>query len=153
MELYLGLAAGYLGDLDAAIDELSVAVRACEPAGAAAHLVETRTELATALARRGDATGARSLATRAIRDADALGMAPWRARLARLLDAPAAGGPLTPREYEVAVAVARGLTNRQIAAELHLSERTAQNHVQHILTKLGFANRSQIAVWVTDSRT
>jgi DNA-binding NarL/FixJ family response regulator len=43
--------------------------------------------------------------------------------------------------------VGQGLTNRQIAAGLYISERTAQNHVQHILTKLGFANRSQIAVW------
>ena len=46
----------------------------------------------------------------------------------------------------MAALVAQGLTNRQIAAELHLSERTAQNHVQHILTKLDLENRSQIAV-------
>jgi DNA-binding NarL/FixJ family response regulator len=57
--------------------------------------------------------------------------------------------PLTARETEVAVLVGRGLTNREIAEALVLSERTAQNHVQHILTKLGFANRSQIAAWVT----
>ncbi len=43
--------------------------------------------------------------------------------------------------------MAEGLTNRQIAARLVLSERTAQNHVQHILTKLGFTTRSQIAAW------
>jgi len=43
--------------------------------------------------------------------------------------------------------VARGLTNRQIAETLYVSERTAENHVQHILTKLGFSDRSQIAVW------
>ena len=42
----------------------------------------------------------------------------------------------------------QGLTNREIARRLVLSERTAQNHVQHILTKLGLANRSQVAVWV-----
>ena len=42
--------------------------------------------------------------------------------------------------------MARGLTNRQIAAALHISERTAENHVQHILTKLGLQNRTQIAV-------
>ena len=44
--------------------------------------------------------------------------------------------------------VAQGMTNRQIASELFLSERTAQNHVQHILDKLDLPNRSQIAVWV-----
>jgi DNA-binding NarL/FixJ family response regulator len=45
--------------------------------------------------------------------------------------------------------VAKGLTNREIAEELLLSERTAQNHVQHILGKLALSNRSQIAVWMT----
>jgi DNA-binding NarL/FixJ family response regulator len=59
------------------------------------------------------------------------------------------GDPLSPREREVAGLVAQGLTNREIAARLVLSERTAQNHVQHILTKLGLPNRGQIAVWMT----
>ncbi len=44
--------------------------------------------------------------------------------------------------------VAKGSTNREIAARLCLSERTAQNHVQHILTKLDLANRSQVTAWV-----
>jgi DNA-binding NarL/FixJ family response regulator len=57
--------------------------------------------------------------------------------------------PLTPREREVAELVAQGLTNREIAARLYLSARTAQSHVQHILTKLGLPNRGQIAVWIT----
>lgn len=52
---------------------------------------------------------------------------------------------LSGRELEVAQLVAEGLTNRQIGGRLIISERTAQNHVQHILTKLGLANRSQIA--------
>jgi DNA-binding NarL/FixJ family response regulator len=52
----------------------------------------------------------------------------------------------------VAELVAQGLTNREIASRLFLSERTAQNHVQHILDKLGLPNRSQIAVWVTSRR-
>jgi DNA-binding NarL/FixJ family response regulator len=47
----------------------------------------------------------------------------------------------------VAQLVTEGLTNRQIAERLVISERTAENHVQHILTKLGFATRSQIAAW------
>jgi DNA-binding NarL/FixJ family response regulator len=56
---------------------------------------------------------------------------------------------LTDRQREVAELVAQGLTSREIGARLYLSERTAQNHVQHILTKLNLSNRSQIAVWVT----
>ena len=45
--------------------------------------------------------------------------------------------------------VARGLTNKQIGQNLYVSERTAENHVQHILTKLGLRNRSQIAAWAS----
>jgi DNA-binding NarL/FixJ family response regulator len=54
---------------------------------------------------------------------------------------------LSRREHQVAQLVARGLTNRQIAEELFLSERTVENHVQHILAKLGLRNRTQIATW------
>jgi len=58
-----------------------------------------------------------------------------------------AGSPLTARELQVAGLVASGKTNRQIAAELVLSSRTIDSHVQHILTKFGFTSRSQIAAW------
>jgi DNA-binding CsgD family transcriptional regulator len=51
---------------------------------------------------------------------------------------------LTGREKEVAVLVARGLTNRQIAAELAISEHTAATHVHRILKKLGLRSRAQI---------
>ncbi|WP_336883246.1 protein kinase domain-containing protein [Rhodococcus globerulus] len=57
---------------------------------------------------------------------------------------------LTKRERQVADLVAQGLTNRAIAAKLVISQRTAQGHVEHILTKLGFTSRSQIAAWVVD---
>jgi DNA-binding CsgD family transcriptional regulator/tetratricopeptide (TPR) repeat protein len=56
-------------------------------------------------------------------------------------------GPLTAREREVAVLVAQGVSNREIATRLFISERTAQTHVQHILDKLGFTSRTQIATW------
>jgi non-specific serine/threonine protein kinase len=59
--------------------------------------------------------------------------------------------PLTVREKQVAELVARGLTNRQIAAHLSLSERTVGAHVEHILDKLGFASRTQIGVWAASS--
>jgi DNA-binding NarL/FixJ family response regulator len=78
-------------------------------------------------------------------------MAPFAARAQELADrlGQAPAEPLTSREREVAELVAQGLTNREIAARLYLSARTAQNHVQHILTKLELSNRSQIAVWIT----
>jgi non-specific serine/threonine protein kinase len=60
--------------------------------------------------------------------------------------------PLTRREREVATLVARGLANRQIAQELHLSERTIGNHVTKILRKLGLASRTQVAAWANQQR-
>jgi non-specific serine/threonine protein kinase len=60
-----------------------------------------------------------------------------------------AAGSLSPREREVAALIAQGKTNRQIAAALVITEGTAANHVLHILTKLGFSSRAQIAAWAT----
>jgi DNA-binding CsgD family transcriptional regulator len=56
--------------------------------------------------------------------------------------------PLTARELEVARLVAAGGTNREIAARLFLSPKTVAAHVEHILTKLGAARRTEIAAWV-----
>lgn len=58
---------------------------------------------------------------------------------------------LTTREREVADLVADGLTNRAIAARLHISQRTTDGHIEHILTKLGFTRRAQIAAWVAET--
>ena len=55
---------------------------------------------------------------------------------------------LSRREKEVAQLLAHGLSNREIAERLYLSERTVDNHVHHILDKLGFDSRVQIATWV-----
>src|SRR5215218_854024 len=60
---------------------------------------------------------------------------------------------LTRREREVALLVARGLTNRQIAQELSVSRNTTNNHVARILRKLGLRSRAQIAAWVTERRS
>lgn len=62
---------------------------------------------------------------------------------------PAAPGPavLTRRERDVVVAVAHGLTNQEISHRLVIAEGTTANHVRHILGKLGFRWRSQIAAW------
>jgi DNA-binding CsgD family transcriptional regulator len=60
-------------------------------------------------------------------------------------------GGLTSREQEVARLVAQGKSNREIAQGLVLSERTVENHVGNILTKLGFDSRAQIAVWAVET--
>jgi len=57
------------------------------------------------------------------------------------------GAPLSPREREVAVLIAQGLTNKQIARRLQIAERTAENHVEHILSRLGFQSRAQVGAW------
>jgi predicted ATPase/DNA-binding CsgD family transcriptional regulator len=65
-------------------------------------------------------------------------------------DAPSdkASSTLTDRENQIADLITRGLSNRQIAADLVIAQRTVEGHVEHILTKLGFNSRSQIAAWV-----
>jgi len=59
---------------------------------------------------------------------------------------------LSHREKEIAELVAQGLTNRGISETLVISARTVESHVDHILTKLGFTSRSQIAAWVGEHR-
>jgi DNA-binding NarL/FixJ family response regulator len=58
--------------------------------------------------------------------------------------------PLTKKELEVAQLVAQGMTNREIAANLFNSERTIDNHVQHIYNKLGIDSRAELALWLRD---
>ncbi|WP_433521305.1 protein kinase domain-containing protein [Nocardia pseudovaccinii] len=66
--------------------------------------------------------------------------------------ADAGGGKLTKRERQVAELVAEGLTNREIAARLVISPRTAERHVENLLTKLEFTSRAQIAAWIAASQ-
>ena len=65
---------------------------------------------------------------------------------------PAAHADLTPRELEVLRLIARGLQNKQIAAELRLSEKTVKTHVSAILRKLGVADRTQAAMYAVRER-
>ena len=58
--------------------------------------------------------------------------------------------PLTPREEEVAILVSRGLTNRQIALELFISEHTVATHITRILKRLALRSRSRLSAWVAE---
>ncbi|WP_417562683.1 response regulator [Microbacterium sp.] len=91
-------------------------------------------------------------AVRAVHRGDAM-LAPRATRL--LIDTFAAASPrpapdplppLTDREHDVFAAVARGLTNTEIAAELYLSESTVKTHVGRILAKLGARDRVQLVI-------
>jgi DNA-binding CsgD family transcriptional regulator len=113
--------------------------------------VLARYELATALrirSRPSDVDESIGLLAEADAAAERMGMAPLRARFAELRAGADDGGVLSRREAEIAELVGRGLTNRQIAVSAHISERTVETHVGHVLAKLGFTRRSEIAVWV-----
>jgi non-specific serine/threonine protein kinase len=58
--------------------------------------------------------------------------------------------PLTRRELEVAHLVGQGLSNREMAEQLRISQRTVESHVENILRKLGFGSRTQVVAWVVE---
>ncbi len=60
--------------------------------------------------------------------------------------------PLTDREEQVLAAVARGLTNSEIAEELYITLSTVKTHVASLMTKLGVRNRVEIAIWAHQTR-
>jgi non-specific serine/threonine protein kinase len=70
----------------------------------------------------------------------------------RLSEATARPEPLSAREREVAELIARGMTNRQIAERLVISERTVDRHVSNMFAKLGVGTRAQLAAWVVEQQ-
>ena len=136
--LALGRAEAALGDTAAAVSDLRAAVAQAEQAGSPGFAAEARLHLAAQLPAGPER---RQLIAQAEQVARALG-------LTAVLPPAAEDSPLSAREQQVAALVAEGLTNRQIAERLVISERTAQNHVQHVLTKLDLSNRAQIAAWM-----
>ena len=104
-----------------------------------------------ARAARGDLPQALDLARQAALEADRLDM-PGPANRAKQLTqelehAIQAGDPLTGREREIAELVCAGLTNRAIADQLVLSERTVEGHMRSMLAKFQLTNRTELAAW------
>ena len=149
-----GTLAARLGRTDEARRWLTEAIAMDDRIGALPYRVLSEIELARVLAAASDGqTAAVDLARRAADTARRLGMAPAlrgaEELLARMRAERDAANPLTTREREVLTRLAAGRTNRQIAAELVLSERTVEAHVGHVLGKLGVANRAEAAAWAT----
>ncbi|MEV1247849.1 AAA family ATPase [Nonomuraea sp. NPDC049750] len=124
-----------------------------DPAAAAWRELRQPYELALSLfhgARAALAAGDRPGATARLREAaqlaETLGAAPLAREIALLGRPRPAQDGLTERERDVLRLIAEGLSNRQIAARLHISPSTAGVHVSHILTKLGAATRTEAAV-------
>lgn len=148
---FLALVDARAGRIDEAIGRLEAAAALSARGDLGPSLARIRVALAETLLRRsaaGDRDRAAVLASIAAADAQRLGLTHVRAQ-ALALEARLAKSALqlSPREREIAVQVAAGRSNREIAAGLVVSERTVETHVQNILTKLEFHGRAQIAAW------
>ena len=152
-----GSADRYLGMLAATLGEGALAERHFERALERNREMEARTWLAhTAyeygrfLRKRDAAAGtqAGALLGEAATLAESIGMPGLLAKIGALgVGRPAAGlpGGLSPREAQILALVARGLSNREIGAELSISEHTAANHIRNILRKTDCVNRTEAA--------
>jgi DNA-binding CsgD family transcriptional regulator len=148
----LGVLAASLDREDEAERRLTDAIAMEDRIGALPYRVLSEIALAALLAARpGESERAAGLARRAADTARRIGMAPALASaqelLARLRTEQRSAVALTAREREVLARLASGRTNRQIAAELVLSERTIETHVANVLGKLGVGNRTEAAAW------
>ncbi|UOQ88022.1 AAA family ATPase [Agromyces endophyticus] len=145
-----GPADRYLGELDALCatgDPAALfgrAIALAEQLQAPLHIAYAEASAAAHFRRTGDTGSAEASAARARTIAEPLGLG----RVLKLLPEASATtnlGGLTARETEVLRLVADGLSNREIAAELVISEHTAANHVRSILSKVGAPNRTRAA--------
>ena len=137
------------GRATAAVGSLRRAWQAWEELGACWLAARARALIGQACSALGDHDGA-ALELRAARETfERLGAAPDIERLDALSRGTNTGGehPLSARELEVIRLVASGKTNRAIASQLHISDRTVARHVSNIFTKLGVSTRAAAAAW------
>ena len=143
-----GLVAAATGDVQSALELFEEAVGAHGAVGD--QFGSARAHLALGTARRRDRkkSSARAATTSALTAFESLGALRWaeraRAELGRIGGRTRASG-LTPAELRVALLVAEGRTNREIAAALFLGERTIATHLTHIYAKLGVRSRTELA--------
>jgi ATP/maltotriose-dependent transcriptional regulator MalT len=134
------------GDPRAALVKLRAAHRSWRELDAPHQTAGVRLQIGLACRELGD-VGSAELEFEAARGTfEELGAVPDLARLARLMGTHTLGG-LSPRESQVLTLVAAGKTNRAIAAELFISEKTVARHVSNIFTKLGLSSRSEATAY------
>lgn len=143
--LVLGRLARGLGDLTTSQEHLRATLARVEEVHALPYKAYVLAELAAveptrSRARREHAHGALELAQR-------LGMAPLIDQIDALLGSGHGDPVLTPREAEVTALVAQGMSNAEIARQFTLSERTVENHISRILSKLNLTSRTALALW------
>ena len=134
------------GDPRAALAKLRAAQRSWHELGAPHQAARVRMLIGVACRALGDGASA-ELEFEAARGAlDELGAAPDLERLARIAGSSRPGG-LSRRESEVLSLVAAGKTNRAIATELFISEKTVARHISNIFTKLGLSSRAEATAY------
>lgn len=156
-----GVAASIRGEIFLARDDAGAAAGALTRADGLLRAAEmpferSRTQLALARAHharraRHDAVAALDAAEASARAASDAGLIARIATLRGDVEASTPAGVLTERERVVALAVARGLTNREIADEYHLSVRTVESQLSAAYRKLGVRSRSELAVLMRPS--
>jgi DNA-binding CsgD family transcriptional regulator len=134
------------GDPRAALVKLRAAHRSWRELDAPHEAARVRLQIGLACRELGDAGGAELEFEAARGTFTQLGAEPDLERLARLIGTSKLGG-LSPRESEVLSLVAAGKTNRAIATELFISEKTVARHVSNILTKLGLSSRAEATAY------
>jgi DNA-binding CsgD family transcriptional regulator/RecA/RadA recombinase len=148
-DYYLGRLHAASGDHGAAIASLQSALEFVVPLGARPQVMVTRAALAEALQHRGDA-GDRDRARNELAEALSLArnlqlpqrVTEYEAALAGFERQSATPG-LSDREHEVFALVATGLTNQEIAEQLHVSVKTVERHLSNLYRKLGVKNRAE----------
>jgi DNA-binding NarL/FixJ family response regulator len=132
------------GHADAALEPLRQALSAWQDLGAQYEMARVRELIGLSYRQLGDEEGAQMEFDAAHDTFDRLGASPDLARLATVIvpSASAVSGPLTGREVEVLRLVATGKTNRAIALDLAISEKTVARHLSNIFTKLDLSSRS-----------
>ena len=145
-----GAVLGAEGDPKAALVELRTAFNEFHSLGVRYHAARTRLLIADACAALGDHDTAamESSAARSVLEA----LTPTAAALNATVEPGTTSSPggLTQRELEILRLLARGKTNRGIAQELVISEKTVASHVSHIFTKLGVTSRSAATAYAYD---